>query len=105
MPLTPTGFSILSDHHRANDTIPTFEWDPPGGMGPQTIVDYYIISISPSPLSHPGTNIVHSSPWNVTLAYNTLYNLSITAVNCAGESGVFVLTGLEFGKVLVQFYC
>ncbi len=80
------------------NTTLTFEWDPPQGSGSEVIVDYYIISISPRPLSHSITNVVPSFPWNVTLAHNTVYSANITAVNCAGVSDTFVLFDIEYSK-------
>ena len=80
------------------DTTLTLEWDPPQGSGPEAIVDNYIISISPDPLSHPGVNMNLSSPWNLTLAHNTTYSIGITAVNCAGESNNLTLPDIEYSR-------
>ena len=49
-------------------------------------VDYYRISISPPPLSHPESNLVQSSPWSVTLDPAVQYRTSIVTGNCVGES-------------------
>lgn len=65
-------------------------------MGVEAIVDYYIITISPMPL-YPLSNVVYSAPWNATLDYNSMYIAVITAVNCAGRSGIFVITAFEYG--------
>ena len=62
-------------------------------------MDYYQITVTPRPLSHPVSNIVHSTPWNVTLDYNIKYTAVITAVNCAGESRPFILTNIEFSEL------
>ena len=100
VPLTPAGFRIIgqSDTLHYNTTI-TFEWwEPPPGRGPETIVDYYQIVVTPRPLSHPVSNIVHSTPWSVTLEYNIEHTAVITAVNCAGESSSFILTNIEFSE-------
>ena len=100
VPITPTGFSITgqNDALHYNTTI-TFEWDLPPGRGPEAIVDYYQIAVTPRPLSHPVLNIVYSSkPWHVTLEYNTKYTVTITAVNCAGESRPFELTNIKFSE-------
>ncbi len=75
-----------------------FEWDSPGGSGPEAIVDNYTITVNPMPVFHPISNVVLSSPWNVTLSYNVIYTATITAVNCAGESNNFTLPGIEYGK-------
>ena len=63
-------------------------------------MDYYLIVVTPRPLSHTILNIVYSTPWNVTLNFNIEYTASITAVNCAGESSPFVLTNIEFSELL-----
>lgn len=82
-------------------TTVTFEWDSPQGSGPEATVDYYIISISPRPLSHPCTNVVQviqSLLWNVTVAHNTVYTVNISAVNCAGQSDSYTFPQIEYGK-------
>ncbi len=76
------------------------EWDPPPGSGPEaTIVDNYTIKITPAPVSHPISNVVVASPWNVTLDYNVIYAATITAVNCAGESAMSILMNIEYSKL------
>ncbi len=74
-----------------------FEWDPPPGSGPEAIVDNYTITITPAPVSHPISNAVASS-LNVTLDYNVIYTATVTAVNCAGDSDILVLSAIEYGK-------
>ena len=96
-PRTPTGFTIIEEHFTVGDITLTFQWDPPQGVGPEVIVDYYWISIFPPPVSHSMINNVTSSPWNVTVDYNTIYFVNITAVNCAGQSGTFELPHYEYG--------
>jgi len=98
VPLIPTGFQVTSQFDLEVTTTIRFEWDPPPGRGPETVVDNYLISIAPRPLSHPINNRVNSAPWNVTIDYNIQYEATITAVNCAGESDSFVLSGLEFSE-------
>ena len=78
-----------------------FEWDSPGGSGPETDIDNYVITVNPMPVSQPISNVVLSSPWNVTLRYNVIYTATITAVNCAGESITFTLPGIEYGKKII----
>ncbi len=75
-----------------------FEWDSPLGSGPEAVVDNYTISILPMPVSHPISNVVYSTSWNVTLDYNVIYNATITSQNCAGESEPVVLTNIRYGK-------
>ncbi len=98
VPLMPTGFNITGDNFIVMDNTVMFEWDSPGGSGPEAIVDNYTITVNPMPVSHSISNVVLSSPWNVTLSYNVIYTATITAVNCAGESDTFTLPGIEYGK-------
>ena len=67
-------------------------------MGPQLVVDYYWVSITPISLSHPVVNSVATSPWSVTIGYNMVYTVNITAVNCAGQSGTLSLENIEYSK-------
>ena len=68
-------------------------------------MDYYKIVITPRPLSHPVSNVVYSTPWNVTLDYNIEHTAIITAVNCAGESSPFTLTDIEFSEFYSLTMC
>ena len=102
VPLTPSGFNISGLFDAILNTTVRFEWDPPQGRGPEAVVDFYQISIVPKPLSHAITSVAYSILWNATIAYNMEYTVSITAVNCAGESNPFVLSGLEFSKNLMS---
>ena len=97
-PRTPTGLLISEDDFtNLNNTI-TLVWDPPQGIGPQLVVDYYWVSITPISLSHPVVNSVTTSPWSVTIGYNMVYTVNITAVNCAGQSGTLSLENIEYSK-------
>ena len=85
-----------------------FEWDSPGGSGPEAIVDNYTITVNPMPVSHPISNVVLSGPWNATLSYNVIYTATITAVNCAGVSSTFTLPAIDYGKEIIlynYYYC
>ena len=97
VPLMPTGLRVVQSYFTPENITVTFEWDPPQGLGPEVVVDYYRITISPAPLSHPSINSVNSSVWNVTLNYNAPYTANITAVNCAGESSFSSLQINEYG--------
>ena len=80
------------------NTTLTLDWNAPLGSGPQAVVDNYTLSISPTPLSHPGTIVVQNPPFNVTLAHNIAYILNITAVNCAGESETLTFPDIEYSE-------
>ena len=99
VPRTPTGFIIMREYFTVINNTVMFEWDSPGGSGPEAIVDNYTITVNPMPVSHPISNVVLSSPWNVTLSYNVIYTATITAVNCAGQSNTVTSSGIEYGKL------
>ncbi len=50
VPLTPTGFNIRRDYFTVMDNTVMFEWDSPGGSGPEAIVDNYTITVNPTPV-------------------------------------------------------
>ena len=98
VPRTVTDFRILSEFYDMMNFTVNFKWNPPDGRGPEAIVDNYTISILPMPLSHPISNVVYSTNFNVTLDYNVIYNATVTASNCAGKSKRVYLTNIEYGK-------
>ena len=69
------------------------------------VVDYYLLSVFPTPLSQPTTANVSGTllSWDVTVEYNRNYSANITAVNCAGDSETALLpTVVEFGMCHVS---
>ena len=103
-PLVPTGFRFTGEYHQFMNTTLTFEWDSPQGIGPETIVDNYTITISPSPPLQPNKYRVMQPPWIVTLTHNTIYSINITAANCAGESAAFEFSEIEYGKQMKSVF-
>ena len=100
VPLQPSNLSIMSMSHGLMNTTFTFVWDqPPQGGGPESIVDNYTISITPSPPSDPNTTTLPfpPSPFIVTLSHNQMYTLSLTAVNCAGQSEALTIVPEQIG--------
>ena len=81
----------------------TFEWDEPQGSGPESVVDNYIITVYPRPLSLPSDVIMlpnSSQALNVTLTYNTVYRATITAENCVGRSETLQYPNMiEYGTI------
>ena len=99
MPLTPTGFSIVEESFTITNITITFAWDAPRGSGPEAIVDYYRIYITPSSLSYPSSvPVTNMSLFNLTVDYNMEYETNLTAANCAGESASTSLPSFEYGK-------
>ena len=80
-----------------NYTI-SLQWKPPEGSSSAAVIDKYILSVIPKPVSHPISNEVYSTIWSVTLDYNTVYTATVTAVNCAGESNTVILPDIQYGK-------
>ncbi len=89
LPSIPTGVQIID----RDDRMVTLAWDTPESN------DYYTITISPAPLSHPMFIRVDSSPWNILLNGSIdTYILNISAVDCNGESNPFTLN-INFSKL------
>ena len=95
-PHNPTGFNITNVYYAILNYTISLKWNQPEGSGSAAVVDRYILSVIPKPVSHPISNEVNSTIWNVTLNYNTVYTATITAVNCAGESNTVVLPGIQY---------
>ncbi len=88
------------------DIMVTFEWDPPSGNGPGVVVDNYIITIIPEPVSHNISNNVSSTldQWSVILDYNVIYTATIVAQNCAEESESVLLSNIKYGRKIPLHY-
>ena len=99
VPNIPTDFTTTGQFDTLNSTTITFGWTPPQGNGVKSVVDNYSFFITPTPLSHPNLTVVYGESINVTLEYNTYYNASILAINCAGESALVYLLEVEFSKL------
>ena len=97
-PLAPYGFEVTRELDTTIGLNVTFGWNPPVALGPEAIVDSYIISIIPEPLSHPISSKVNSTRLKVTLLYNEEYTVTVTSVNCAGASNPLEATNIVFSK-------
>ena len=100
MPDSPINFTTTGQYDTLTDTTITFSWYPPQGDGVETVVDDYLLSIVPTPLSHSTLTVVLTTSINVTLRYNTQYMVTLRARNCAGESSVVAFSTL-FSKLAV----
>ena len=92
VPLIPSGFNITEMFYGVSNLTVTFGWDQPQGSGPEAVVDYYYVVITSSTSSQSNVFVLpgSSQALNVTLNYNTMYSVVISAENCAGRSESFV---------------
>ncbi len=79
-PLNPVVSSTLNQPSSSNITL---EWDSPSSTGGVSVS--YVLTISPTPLSGSPVTVETTSA-QITVSYNTPYNVTIKAVNCAGMS-------------------
>ena len=92
-PPPPGNFDITMKIEYIWDMDVQFEWDPPQGSSLE-VIDYYNITITTRLTSTK--YMVYSTILRVILDYNVKYTVTITTVNCAGESSP-VLKDIEFG--------
>ncbi len=84
-PLNP---SVSTTQNQPSSSIITLEWDTPSSTGGVSVS--YVLTISPTPISgSPVTTETNSV--QITVSYNTPYNVTIRAVNCAGSSSDVIL--------------
>ncbi|XP_064402763.1 uncharacterized protein LOC135348470 [Halichondria panicea] len=82
-PTSPLNPSLSSTQNQLSSSIITLEWDPPSSTGGVSV--NYVLIISPTPLSGSPVTMDTTSI-QITISYNTPYNVTIRAVNCAGMS-------------------
>ncbi len=68
-----------------NSSLLTLTWSPPSSTGGVSVS--YTLTISPPPLSSLPVTMETTSA-QITVSYNTPYNMTIRAVNCAGMSDI-----------------
>ena len=101
VPSMLSGFNVTGVEYKVTNINVTFEWDLPQGGGPEVVIDYYLLSVFPRPLSQPITANISRSllSWEVTVEYTVIYSANITAINCAGGSETAILpTVIEFSR-------
>ena len=78
--LTPM---VSSQQDGVSSSLLTLIWSPPSSTGGVSV--NYTLTISPPPLSGSPVTVETTST-QITVSYNTTYNVTIRAVNCAGMS-------------------
>lgn len=70
----------------------TLVYDPPQGVGPQVVVHNYRISFSPVSPHEPASSTFRDIvPRKFDVAHNVVYTITLTALNCFGESQPTIL--------------
>ncbi len=82
-PTYPSDPTVVSRQNTVNSSLVTLEWDSPSSTGGVSVS--YVLTISPTPLSGSPVTVETTSA-HITVSYNTPYNVTIRAVNCAGNS-------------------
>jgi hypothetical protein len=103
-PVVPSGFNITEEIFTMSNITVTFKWNAPQGIGPEVVVDHYIISII-SAQQFADSDVSEFLVWNATLSYNTVYMVNITAVNCVGESEPYLIPLLRYCKPIISRRC
>ncbi len=87
-PTSPSTPMVASQQNGLNSSSITLEWDSPSFTGGVSVS--YVLTISPTPLSGSPVTVETTSA-QITLSYNTPYNVTIRADNCAGMSDASML--------------
>ncbi len=74
---------VSSTQNQLSSSIITLDWNPPSSTGGVSV--RYVLTISPTPLSGSPVTVETTSA-QITVSYNTPYNVTVRAVNCAGMS-------------------
>ena len=82
-PTSPSAPTVISQQNQPNSSIITLDWDSPSSTGGVSVS--YVLTISPTPLSGSPVTVETTSA-QITVSYNTPYNVTIRADNCAGSS-------------------
>ena len=102
-PSSPQSLAITDTVYGINDFTVSVEWESPasdGGVG----IDSY--TLTGAGITAPLT-VLSNEPLmaTLTLSYNEMHMLSITASNCAGESTASLVTIREGESVSRSYYC
>ncbi len=74
---------MSSTQNQPSSSIITLDWDPPSSTGGVSV--RYVLIISPTPPSGSPVTVNNTSA-QITVSYNTLYDVTLRAVNCVGMS-------------------
>ena len=66
-------------------------------------MEHYSFFIRPHSVL-PVPNTTSSYSYKIYMSYNTLYNISIYAINCVGVSKVTTLSNIRYGKLVISSY-
>ena len=93
-PSSPLTLMVSSQLDGVNSSLFTLTWSPPSSTGGVSV--NYTLTISPPPLSGSPVTMETTST-QITVSYNTTYNVTIRAVNCAGMSDDSTVTITPIG--------
>ena len=93
-PSPPLTLMVSSQQDGVNSSLLTLTWSPPSSTGGVSVS--YTLTISPIPLSRSPITVEITST-QITVSYNTPYNVTIRAVNCAGMSDDSTVTIAPIG--------
>ena len=85
---------MSSQYDGVNFSLLTLTWSPHSSTGGVSVS--YTLTISPPPLSGSPVTVETTST-QITVSYNTPYNVTIRAVNCAGMSDDSTVTIAPIG--------
>ena len=78
----------MQESHQQTYTTFTLTWDLPEDSGPE---ENYTITVMPS-IDPPIPSVIpNPPPFMIDLPHNVFFNVSLTVVNCAGESEAEIL--------------
>ena len=69
------------------------------------IVDHFAIIVTPKTIMNQNRIPRNYPPYNLSLAHNVKYNVSLVAVNCAGDSIPNALSTMEFSECTYYLHC
>ncbi len=93
-PSPPLTLMVSSQQDGVNSSLLTLTWSPPFSTGGVSV--NYTLTISPPSFSGPPVTVETTST-QIIVSYNTPYNVTIRAVNCAGMSDDATVTIAPIG--------